>query len=229
RADVAAWTATASDAAERGVPVIGLCLCAGTPDLAPFASLDALVVTAPTASAVPGALARLLAGRQDFSGRLPVSWPLAGEAASPYLVRDQSRRPPLFPFGAGLSATIRPVLSDLHVRAEGGRLHVVFTVANLSDEAGIAVPEVYLDRATGVAGPPKRLVGWRRVPLLPRQSQQIGLDVPRLAIEHWDAETGGWRGEVGTTWVSLGSSAVDLPLHVAVEPFAPAALSGEVR
>gem|GEM_PF-6196375 len=204
------------DAAGNDIPVVALCVCTAMPDLALADDSDALAVTWGWQDEDAAPLARLLLGHADFSGRLPASWPLPGEPPAGYQTRDATHRPALYPFGFGLSLSAQPALSDLHVRDDGARLHVVFTLTNPADQPEIAVPQIYLDRPAGTAEPPKRLAGWRRVPLAAHQSQQIGVDVPLLMRQRWDQARQAWCVDPGVYSVSLGWHEADLPVHVPV-------------
>jgi len=231
--DTPALSAAMDEAAGHDVPVVALCLCHGMPDLAVAEGADALAVTWGWRDEDAAPLARLLSGRADFSGRLPASWPMTGDGYESYQTRDRTHHPAQFPFGFGLSLFRQPGFSDLRVRDDGVRLHVVFTVTNPGEDSEIAVPELYLDRPAGTSEPPKRLVGWRRVPLGPHQSLQIGMDVPSLLRQRWDQTRQAWRVDPGVYSLSLGRHEADLPLHISLSlaetqvPHAPPPAAGQ--
>ena len=135
------------------------------------------------------AIANLLFGRVNPSGRLPISFPKdASQLARPALTttdaagkktgnvsyaegatvgykwHDAKKLPPLFPFGFGLSYT-RFEHSGLAVRLEGQDLVVKFRVRNVGQRAGKDVPQIYVSPVAGGWEAPKRLGAWRKVDL----------------------------------------------------------------
>jgi beta-glucosidase len=186
------------------------------------------------------ALAAVLVGDIDPSGRLPITFPRAA-AQSPavgaprypagpagydyaeglrvgYRGFDALRRTPLFPFGHGLSyATFR--YGDLRVtprRQPGGTgLRVRFTVANAGRRAGIAVPQVYLGFPPSAAEPPRQLKAFTRLSLSPGHRRTVTLLLSPDALRAWSAARG-WHQPAGTFRVEVGSSSRLLPLRQAV-------------
>ncbi|MGW6269552.1 beta-xylosidase/alpha-l-arabinosidase [Streptomyces sp. NPDC055060] len=132
-----------------------------------------------------GAVAGVLSGRVNPSGRLPVSVP-RGPAGQPwtYLAPPLGQRgeassldpTPLFPFGHGLSYTtfaweVAPVPAELPT---DGETTVRVTVTNTGDRPGTEVVQLYLHDPVGrVARPVVRLVGYARVPLPPGGSAEV--------------------------------------------------------
>ncbi|HEX5226201.1 MAG TPA: glycoside hydrolase family 3 C-terminal domain-containing protein, partial [Bryobacteraceae bacterium] len=88
---------------------------------------------------------------------------------------DAENKAVLFPFGYGLSYTTYSY-SNLRVAA-GKNPRVTFTVTNTGDRAGAEVAEVYASLPAAAAEPPKRLVGWSKVPLKPGESKEVTVDV----------------------------------------------------
>jgi beta-xylosidase len=137
------------------------------------------------------ALAGILSGRVNPSGRLPVSVPRRpGGQPWTYLSQPLALASevsnldptPAYPFGAGLSYS-RFLWSDL--RLDGDRLATVghlgaaLTVENVSDRAGVEVVQLYLhDPAASVTRPVARLVGFARVPLEPGEAARVRVTVP---------------------------------------------------
>ncbi|MFI6349359.1 glycoside hydrolase family 3 N-terminal domain-containing protein [Streptomyces sp. NPDC050560] len=139
----------------------------------------------------PAALAGVLSGRVNPSGRLPVSVP-AGDGAQPatYLApplaaaNDVSNLDPTpaFPFGHGLSYTAFD-WSDLTVEtptaATDGTLALSFTLANTGERAGSEVVQLYLhDPVATVVQPVRRLVGYLKVALAPGERTTVRAEVP---------------------------------------------------
>ncbi len=180
------------------------------------------------------AIADILFGQVNPSGRLPVTFPASAsqyprpeipgwgkpegeyfEAAHPegaavgYRWMAQKGQAPLFPFGFGLSYT-RFEYQDLKVRG-GKQLTFSFKVKNVGSRAGADVPQGYLVSAAGQ--PTLRLVGFRRVTLAPGESTNLELRVDPRLTGHFDAQANRWRIEAGTYEVVVGSSSAEHSLR----------------
>jgi beta-glucosidase len=182
------------------------------------------------------ALAAILFGDLDPSGRLPITFPRSVEQspaigaprypAGPggydyaeglrvgYRGFDALHRTPLFPFGYGLSyATFRYTgLSVTPQQERGGTsLRVRFTVANSGRRAGVEVPQVYLGFPPSAGEPPRQLKAFTRLSLAAGSRQTITLMLPPTALRVWSAAQG-WHRPAGTYRVQVGSSSRSLPL-----------------
>jgi beta-xylosidase len=182
-----------------GTPVV-LVLLAGRPyALGAFADRLAGIVQAffPGEEGGP-AVAGVLSGRVNPSGRLPVGVPRhPGGQPGTYLAPPLGRRnrassvdpTPLFPFGHGLSYTRfrwdevtvdgRPPGGAPAEVATDGELEVALTVTNAGERAGAEVVQVYLhDPVAQVTRPVVRLVAYARVRLPPGRSRRVRFAVP---------------------------------------------------
>jgi len=181
------------------------------------------------------AIAALLFGDADPSGRLPVTfpnsntqaavhsdaqWPGVGLTANYSEGLDVGYRydhangiQPLFPFGFGLSYT-RFSLTGLSVTRpnQGAGLRVVVT--NTGARSGTDVPQAYLTYPAAANEPPVQLVAFAPVTLGPGQSQAVTLSVPASAFEVYRA--GSWTTMPGSYQLSVGESSSDLPLTATV-------------
>ncbi|CDR10039.1 glycoside hydrolase family 3 N-terminal domain-containing protein [Streptomyces iranensis] len=132
------------------------------------------------------AVAGVLSGRVNPSGRLPVSVPYTSGgqpwtyAQPPLGLRGDASSidpTPLFPFGHGLSYTSfaweRPEADATDVPTDG-ETTVRLTVRNTGDLAGTEVVQLYLhDPVARIARPVSRLIGYARVPLRPGESAEV--------------------------------------------------------
>lgn len=124
------------------------------------------------------AVAGVLSGRVEPSGRLPIGVPRGpGGQPAPYLAPSLGRRgdpsnvdpTALYPFGHGLSYTTFtwdvPQCDALELSTDG-ETTLRLTVRNTGERPGTEVVQLYLHDPVGtVARPEVRLVGYARVPL----------------------------------------------------------------
>ncbi|SBU95866.1 beta-glucosidase [Streptomyces sp. Ncost-T6T-1] len=180
-----------------------------------------------------GALARVLFGEVNPSGKLAETIPLRLEDSPSHLsfpgeeghVRygegvfvgyrgyDASAREVAFPFGHGLSYTTF-AYSGLRVtpEADGARYAVAVTVANTGPRAGREVVQIYSTGPAGssVARPPRELRGFASVTLAPGESREVVVHVSRDDLAHYSEREGGWRVEGGEYGIEAGSSSRDI-------------------
>ncbi|MEU4335233.1 glycoside hydrolase family 3 N-terminal domain-containing protein [Micromonospora lupini] len=223
-----------------GTPVV-LVLMTGRPyALGPEFDAAAAVVQAFFPGQLGGqALAEVLTGAVNPSGRLPVSVPRdAGGLPGTYLSPPLGHRSkvssidptPAYPFGHGLSYTTFE-WSDATVvepagatRAEeaawpvDGEVRVRITVSNTGDRAGTEVVQLYLhDPVAQTTRPVIRLVGYTRVPLEPGAAAHVTFGVP-ADIASFTGRSGGRIVEPGAVELRFGRSsgemAAALPLRL---------------
>jgi beta-glucosidase len=139
------------------------------------------------------ALADVLFGDANPSGKLPVTVPRAlGQVPIYYNHKNTGRPPaaekytskyldvavtPLYPFGFGLSYTTFSY-SDLRVSAPrmgpAGSLTVSAVVTNTGSREGTEVAQLYIrDEVASVTRPVRALAGFRRVALRPGEAQKV--------------------------------------------------------
>ncbi len=187
------------------------------------------------------ALARLLWGDVNFTGKLPMTFPkseadlpTATVAQYPGTVVDGIRQvdyseglavghkwydsqgiDPLFEFGHGLSYT-RFAYDRLRVKAAGAGIEVSFRVRNTGDRAGTETPQVYLTLPAATGEPGKRLVGFGQVALAPGSARTVSVTIREGSADHplsiWDTRADRWRTLPGSYRLQVGGSSRDLPL-----------------
>ncbi|RYG36915.1 beta-glucosidase [bacterium] len=181
------------------------------------------------------ALAEILTGETNPSGKLPASFPARFEGtyyanAYPpkdnklpysegllmgYRGLDRSRVEPLFPFGFGLSYT-RFRLSNLKVTTS----EVTLSVQNTGDRAGAEVVQVYIGR-NGVPAdrPIRELKAFARVELQPGEKRTVTLPIRLDWLSTWDPVNNKWTRDFGKYNVWVGNSSKNLPLKGSFETF----------
>jgi beta-glucosidase len=186
------------------------------------------------------AIARVLFGAVDPSGRLPVTFPASlgqlphpvlpgtgipddepfsidyrAGAAVGYKWFQERALKPLFPFGYGLSYT-RFRYSHLEAKAMGGQLTVSFTVTNTGWQRGAAVPEVYVGPSSGGWEAPRRLAGWSKITLAPRGSAAVSIRVDPRLLAVFDQAHARWQRFAGTYRIAVGESSATFALASAL-------------
>jgi len=172
------------------------------------------------------ALAGVLSGRINPSGRLPIGIPdgvggQPGTYLAPVLgwvsegISNLDPKP-LFPFGHGLSYS-RFEYSELALSAEkiaaDGTVEISATVSNTGDRDGMEVVQLYLsDTVASVVRPLKRLVGFTKVGLAAGESTRVTfrLHADRTSFTGPDLQR---IVEPGEFRVRLGASSEDTTLE----------------
>lgn len=204
-------------------------------------------------------VADLLFGVVNPSGKLPFTFPKAGQGFMDWVKTDASLFPgvmnaagrpevtykeglnigyrwydaqgvaPAFPFGHGLSYTTFNI-SNLEVtpRVSDGShpIKVQFFVENIGSRAGAEVPQVYLGLPTPLGEPPKRLVGFEKVQLVPGEKKRIQVTLDPSAsnhpLGHWDTDAQAWAIADGEYKVYVGNSSRNVLLSDSVTVRTPA-------
>jgi beta-glucosidase len=185
------------------------------------------------------ALADVLFGESDPSGRLPQTFPvrlqdnptyinypgenghvLYGEGIFVgYRYYEKKEVAPLFPFGHGLSYTTFEY-SNLRLNGRefkpGDTIEVCMDVTNTGGRAGQEVVQVYVrDVAAKLARPTKELKAFTKISLQPGQTQTVTLTLDESALAYYDPAKPGWVAEAGEFEVHVGRSSQDIRLTAA--------------
>jgi len=185
------------------------------------------------------AIANVLFGRVNPSGRLPITFPanegqlsrksLAEQdaqgvkvanytegAKAGYKWYEANKLAPLFPFGFGLSYTSFGY-RDLAAHSEKEGLVVKFRVTNTGARDGSAVAQVYVAPVAGGWEGPKRLGGWRKVNLIHGGKVDVEVRVDPRLLATFSAADNSWHIAAGTYRVMLGESSADVKLETTVQ------------
>jgi beta-xylosidase len=225
-----------------GTPVV-LTLLAGRPYFlgeAPSAAA-AIVQTFFPGEEGCGAIAGVLSGRVNPSGKLPVGIPASpGAQPSTYLASPLAQSTGVssvkvgatYPFGHGLSYTTFE-WTDAGVAAAtigtDGSARLSLTVRNAGDRGGAEVVQVYLnDPVASVVRPVQRLVGFRKVALAAGESVRLSVDVP-ADLASFPGASGQRIVEPGDLVLGFGRSSGDIPLTVGVTLDGPVRVVGFER
>ena len=228
------------EAVARANPATIVVVASGGPVLMPWlGAVRAVLETWYPGEQGGRAVAALLSGAVDPSGRLPVTFPISSTqtavSASPslwpgrsgavstdaggggldvgYRYYDARRVRVLFPFGYGLSYTTFS-LSDLTVRRVGSSDRATVRVTDTGGAAGTEVVEAYLHYPSAAGEPPIGLKAFATVALVPGETRTVVLALPRSAFTIWRA--GVLETVAGRYVVEVGTSSADLLLKAYV-------------
>ena len=205
-------------------------------------SVDAIVEGLALGQGVGAALADILTGAVNPSGRLAETIPLRlqdtpthlsfpGEKSASrygegvfvgYRYYTSADRAVRYPFGHGLSYTTF-TYESLEVTATGADSAVVrLTVRNTGQAFGSEVVQIYVSPApSGVRRPIRELAGFAKVHLQPGDATSVEIELDRRAFAFWDTDKHRW-------WVEPGSYAVEVARSAAgVESLQSITLEGD--
>lgn len=189
--------------------------------------------------AMGAAVAGLLFGDSEPSGRLPLTFPASesqGPGSTPatypglldeagrlgtvsysegsnvgYRYFEQERQHPLFPFGFGLSYTSFK-WSGMHISpdADGG-VTVTVNVENIGSRRGRDTIEVYGVMPNAALGQsPRRLMGFATVDLTAGGSQATSIKLSASELTFWSEKDHAWRKATGGWRILVGRSSADI-------------------
>jgi beta-glucosidase len=162
------------------------------------------------------AVADVLFGDYNPSGHLPVTFYKSTQQLpdfSDYSMKGRTYRymkeDPLFPFGFGLSYTTfnigeARISKKVINKTEGIELTV--PVANTGKRKGLEVLQVYIRKTSDADGPNKTLKAFKRVSLMPGQTEMVTVNLPPKSFETFDTLNGGLSVTPGDYEVFYGSS-----------------------
>jgi beta-glucosidase len=177
------------------------------------------------------AIADIILGNYNPSGRLPMSWPVKWEDCSAYKTYkamegtayysdgiyvgyrhfEKYNIKPQFPFGYGLSYTSFSY-NDIKVN-NGEKIKVSFYIKNTGNVKGEEVAQLYIrDIKSSVDRPVKELKRFSKVALSPDESRQVEFELTKDDLSFFDIKTKSWIAEPGEFEILIGSSSADIKL-----------------
>lgn len=175
------------------------------------------------------AMARLLTGKANFSGKLSETIPLRYEdmPSAPYYPGrektseyreglfvgyryfDTAQKPVLYPFGYGLSYT-QFRYSDLKIDGDT----VSFSVENTGKMSGAEVAQLYIaPKTNGTFRPVQELKGFVRITLAPNEKKRAEITLTDRSFALWSTKHNNWVVESGEYEILVGASSRDIRLH----------------
>ena len=220
----------------------------GSPVTMPWLDkVPAVVQTWFIGSEAGNAIADVLSGDVNPSGKLPLTYPAKLEDVGAHSVGeyvgnfsrtvvnveykedilvgyrwfDTKKIKPLFPFGYGLSYTTfsygKPSLSQTSMTADGS-VNVKVDVTNTGKRAGAEVVQLYIaDLKSSLPRPAKELKGFKKVQLNPGETKTVEFTIDRSALEFYNDATKQWTAEPGAFEAIIGASATDIKGKVKFE------------
>ena len=211
-------------------PNIVLVLSAGSVvDLAPAARAKAILHGYLGGEAGAGAMAELLYGDTNPSGKLAESYPRALSDTPAYPYRklrgncaeyresiyvgyryyDKAKVPLRYPFGFGLSYT-RFAYEDLRLSEAGVR----FRLRNTGSRAGAEIAELYIGAAESETfRPEKELKGFAKVFLKAGEEKEVFIPFDDKSFRVFDSVANRFLEESGRYRILIGASAADIRLN----------------
>lgn len=176
------------------------------------------------------AIADVLFGKYNPSGKLPVSFPRAvgqeplyynqkntGRPANPvevtYSGYQDVQKDALYPFGFGLSYTTFEY-GDLKLSSDemdqNGEIIASIALTNTGEVAGKEVVQLYLrDMVASTTRPIKELKAFEMVELNPGETKEISFNITNEMLEFYNADKK-WTSEEGVFKIMVGGNSRDL-------------------
>lgn len=186
------------------------------------------------------AIADILFGKANPSGKLPVTFPkrledtsdslyFPGEARHHvygegifvgYRYYEKKKIEPLFPFGFGLSYTdfrYSYLRTDKKAYKDGEKIIVSVDVENTGDCDGKETVQFYVtDPASSMVRPEKELKAFSKIFLKKGEKKTVSIELSDEDLSYYDPEASAWVAESGEFLILAASSASDIRQSVSI-------------
>ena len=159
------------------------------------------------------AVADVLFGDYNPSGKLPVTFYKSSEQLPPYEDYSMKGRTyryfddALFPFGYGLSYTSFEIKNEKLEMKDDGNGTLTVEVANVGKRRGAEVVQLYIRNLQDVEGPLKSLRAFQYTgEIEPGKQSVVTLQLTPNSFEFWDPETNTMRVKPGQYEILVGNS-----------------------
>lgn len=189
------------------------------------------------------AIADIISGTVNPSGRLPISWPKRIEDAPAYgnfpgekkdgqltvryeegvfvgyrhydrVAKDKVQ----FPFGFGLSYTSFSLFGGHVSKTSNASFKATVAVKNTGESSGATVVQLYVGRKQQSSEHPiKTLAAFKKVALQPGQEQSVELEVGLKDFAYFDEKESAWKVDRGQYDFSFGQSVAHVESVVTVD------------
>ncbi len=187
-----------------------------------------------------GAVADIISGKVNPSGKLPETYPVTyadtpavnnfpGNPASVeyresiyigYRYYEKADKAVRYPFGFGLSYTTfeySDIRLDKASMSDDETVKVTFTVKNTGDIAGYEIAQLYVaDKVSTIYRPVKELKGFKKIWLEPGESKEVEIELCKRAFAFYNVNINDWCVETGEFDILVGASSADIKLTATV-------------
>ncbi len=178
------------------------------------------------------AIADILLGNSNPSGKLPVTFPKRWEDCSAYPTFrtfpartyyaddiyvgyrhfDTKNIEPLFPFGFGLSYSSFEY-SNLSVKETENSFEVSFELKNTGSINGAETAQLYVgEKKPQIDRPTKELKAFKKVELKAGETKNVTLTVDKKSLSYFDGQAHDWKLDGGDYELLIGASSRDIKL-----------------
>ena len=194
-----------------------------------------------------GAVADIISGKVNPSGKLPETYPMCynctpaknnfpGNPASVeyresiyigYRYYEKIAKTVRYPFGFGLSYTTfeySDLKLDKSAMNDTDTLTLSFKIKNTGSVAGAEVAQIYVaDKESTIYRPVKELKAFAKVKLEAGETKEVVVKLSKRAFAFFNVNTNDWCVESGEFDILVGASSADIKLGATVNVTAPAA------
>jgi beta-glucosidase len=184
------------------------------------------------------ALAEIIAGKVNPSGRLPLTFPKQTEDCPHFDPRaskirydryhdyrwmDKKGIEPAFPFGYGLTYTkfnySNASIETLDPSRQKPFIRIKTRIENIGDRDGTEVVQLYLTRpeSNNIQNSSRELKGFKRIEIAAGAFSEVYFDIDFRFMSFFDPKNNKWKIEPGVYKIGIGPNALEQPLELSVQ------------